>query len=427
MGEIMSTIFLPRRLPQWPAMRFAGTLSLGLLAAGSLTACTAASPPFGPPNALSLSDDHSEIIMAGPMRDGLSAQVKQMLEANPKVTAIKLESPGGSGNEGYKLALLVKEYHLATFSATLCASACTFVYMAGEPRFLANGGKLGFHSSSVNGVKSEEGNKFSQLLYQEAGVPQAFIDKALATPPSDGWFPTTEELMKSHVVTDIVPDPYFVPSRRKYWSSDEQLDTALKSDGTVAAVARLDPAGYKQIRDIYSDGARQGRGIAQIIAASRSLISEKLMPAYFRRAPDDVVLRFARVELEGLRYIERNDPGSCVTIAAPNASISEYSDKRLSAELNRQLDQVMTDLISTALLHPDHPEDDALNRRTAREFVKTAIATSPSIIKRIEAVKRDKHNQVLYCQALEAAVETVLDQPAETAARIIRGEQLKGD
>src|SRR5262245_52084620 len=165
LGENMSTVCLGCRLPPRPAMRLLALLGLGLLAGAGLTACTSAYPAFGPPNVLSLSDDHTEIIMTGEMRDGLSARVKQMLEANPRISAIKLESPGGSGGEGYQLALLVKEHHLATFSARLCASACTFVYMAGEPRFFVASGKLGFHSTSVNGVKSAEGNKFSQILY----------------------------------------------------------------------------------------------------------------------------------------------------------------------------------------------------------------------------------------------------------------------
>ncbi|HEX9448707.1 MAG TPA: hypothetical protein VF920_12035, partial [Dongiaceae bacterium] len=268
------------------------------------------------------------------MKDGLAAQVKQMIETNPNISAIELESPGGSGNEGYRLALLVKQHHLATFSAKLCASACTFAYMAGEPRFLSIGGKLGFHSSSVNGVKSAEGNAFTQVLYQEAGVPQAFIDKALQTAPSDIWFPEFDELLKSRIVTDIAPGQYFVPSSRKYWSSDEELDRVLKSDRVIAALKRLDPAGYEKIRDIFLNAARQGRGIAQIAASSREFISDNLMPSYYRRAPDDLIISYRRLQLEAIRYVEKNAPGSCMAVAAPKSSISEFSSDHLSAKLH---------------------------------------------------------------------------------------------
>jgi hypothetical protein len=415
-------------LPRQAGLRFVAKLGLGLLIGGSLAACATSSyPPFGPPNALHLSPDQSEIILTGEMKDGLATQVKQMIEANPHINAIELESPGGSGNEGYRLALLVKQHHLATFSAKLCASACTFVYVAGEPRFLGLGGKLGFHSSSVNGVKSVEGNAFSQVLYQEAGVPQAFIDRALQTAPDDIWFPEVGELMKSRVVTDIVPDQYFVPSSRKYWTTDEELDRALKTDGVIAAVKRLDPENYKKIREIFVTGARQGRGIAQIAASSREFISDHLMPSYYRRAPDDLVIAYRRLQLDAVRYVEKNAAGSCVAVASPKGSISEFSNEHLSAKLNEQLDQVMTAIITAAVPRPDHPGDDVLNKRTAAEFEKTTLTKAQDYTKNVEALKRDKYNQGLYCQVIESYLETVLNQPPATAARIIRSQELKQD
>ncbi len=413
--------------PRWASMLFVAKLCLGVLISGSLASCTSSYPPFGPPNALHLSPDQSEIILTGEMKDGLAAQVKQMIETNPNISAIELESPGGSGNEGYRLALLVKQHHLATFSAKLCASACTFAYMAGEPRFLSIGGKLGFHSSSVNGVKSAEGNAFTQVLYQEAGVPQAFIDKALQTAPSDIWFPEFDELLKSRIVTDIAPGQYFVPSSRKYWSSDEELDRVLKSDRVIAALKRLDPAGYEKIRDIFLNAARQGRGIAQIAASSREFISDNLMPSYYRRAPDDLIISYRRLQLEAIRYVEKNAPGSCMAVAAPKSSISEFSSDHLSAKLNGQLDQAMTDIITAAIPRPDHPSDDALNKRAAEEFEKTTLATSQDYTKSLDALKHDKYNQVLACQMIETYLEIGLNEPPAIAARIFRAQELKKD
>lgn len=427
LGEIMPTMRLVCCPSRGSTGRFMAMLCRGLLASGLAGCATPASQPLGPPNALRLSDDRSEIIMTGEMKEGLAAQVKLLLDASPSISAIELESPGGSGNEGYKLALLVKEHHLATFSARLCASACTFVYMAGEPRFFAVNGKLGFHSTSVNGLKSEEGNKFSQLLYQEAGVPQTFIDRALATPPTGAWFPTTEELVKAHVVTDIVTDQHFLPSSHRYWSSETELDRGLKSNHIIETVARLDPPSYQKIHDIFADGARQGRGIAQIAATSRDYIQNELVPSYFRRAPDDLVIRYRRLQLDGLHYLEENAPGTCITVAAPKTSISEFSDDRLSPQLNTQVRQALTELIIAALQHPDHPEEDAVNKRTAAEFDKAVLTKSPGFAKALDAVKRDPHNQKLYCQVIEAYNAAILEQPPATAARIFRAQQLKGD
>jgi hypothetical protein len=416
------------RLPRSAGWEFCRRFGLGLLASLSLAGCmTSSYPAFGPPNSLHLSPDQTEIILSGEMRDGLTAQVKQMIEANPRISAIRLESPGGSGNEGYELALLVKQNHLATFSAKLCASACTFVYMAGEPRFLASGAKLGFHSTSVHGVASAEGNAFSRVLYQEAGVPQGFIDKALQTPPSGIWFPELDELVRSRIVTDLAYDQDFVPSSRRYWSSDQQLDALLKSNHVIAAVNRLDPASYTKIRAIFSDGARQQRGIAQIAASSRKFISDTLMPSYYRRAPDDLIISYRRLQLEAIRYIEKNQPGSCLSVASPTTSITDFSNHQVSTKLNEQIDQAVTDIIAAAIGRPDHPSDDAVNKQAAEEFEKTTLTKATDYNKRLDAVKNDKYNQALYCQVIEAYAEAVLAQPPATAARIFRGMELEKD
>jgi hypothetical protein len=287
---------------------------------------------------LRLSDDHSEIIMTGVMQDGLSAAVKQMLDATPTINAIRLESPGGRASEGYSLALLVKQYHLATFSARLCASACTFAYMAGEPRFLATGGKLGFHSSSMDGVTSStKADAVIQVLYQEAGVPQAFIDKALSTAPKDIWYPTVHELATARVITDLVDDQNFLPSSRKYWTSETDLDRQLKADLVIATVAQLDPDSFTKLRNLFLEGARQRRGLAQMEAAMRDFVSGELMPSYYRRAPDDVLIRYERTRLYVMHYLEQNAPATCVTMLAPKASIGVDSDDRWPNRSTRSL------------------------------------------------------------------------------------------
>jgi hypothetical protein len=223
----------------------------------------------------------------------------------------------------------------------------------------------------------------------------------------------------------VVADQNFLPSSRKIWTSETDLDRQLKTDTVVATMARLDPASYTKLRNLFLDGARQGHGIAQMEADSRDFISDELMPSYYRRAPDDVLIRYQQIRLDAFRYLEQNAPAACVTIWAPKSSIGTDADVPLPKQINAQLDEAMAEVVTAAMLHPDHLEDDTLNRRASQNFWKTVLAKSPDYEKSLDALKKDKHNEVLYCRALELQVQTMLNQPPAVVARIVRGDELK--
>jgi len=420
----MSTICLGYRAPQWPAMRFVALLGLSLLAGAGLAACTSTIPPLGPPNSLRLSSDDREIIMRGEMQRGLASQIAQMLETHPHINAIQLESVGGLEVEGYRLALLIKQYHLSTFSTQLCASACTIAYMAGAPRFLAKNAQLGFHSPSLNGVKSPDTDLFLKVLYQEAGVPQAFIEKVLATAPGDAWFPTTQELVKARIVTNVVTNPNFVPSHWKYQETEAELDKSLKSSRLLAAVANLDPVGYQKVLDAFIKSEHEGGGHAQAVASASGVLWNDLMPGYFHLAPDDLLVRYQRIHLERIQYVKLNAPASCVSIATPMSSIGRFPDRAFPTNLVDEHQEVLIDIITAAMQHPVN-SDEALDKSAEEQFNKNLVTASPAFAKELEAVKQGKLDPVPYCQVLETYYEAVLAQPPAIAAHIARAHMSK--
>jgi hypothetical protein len=79
-----------------------------------------------------------------------------------------------------------------------CASACTLVFMAGQPRQLTPGARLGFHRASTgtfNPVFEELANQNLAASYRKLGLPESLIDKTLATPARTMWFPQTRDLV----------------------------------------------------------------------------------------------------------------------------------------------------------------------------------------------------------------------------------------
>ena len=139
----------------------------------------------------------------------------------PKVKTVSLASPGGLTLESRLIAALVRKRKLNTYVEQYCASACTQVFVAGRERTIGPQGELGFHQAVELEAQSKtselvtpiarpltlmtvfgiNGNDTLRLAYEQAGIDQAFIAKALACGHDDVWVPTIAELRQSHVIT----------------------------------------------------------------------------------------------------------------------------------------------------------------------------------------------------------------------------------
>jgi hypothetical protein len=158
---------------------------------------------------LKLSDTGRAIRISGEIRSGLSDALADLLEANPEVERLELESPGGSVREGLELAELVEKYSLDTEVRTYCDSACTLVFVAGSERSLAPRAALGFHRCrSVLWyyalLYDDEHNAELARYLQSKGVSQAFADKVISVSSDDIWYPSVHQLLAAGVMTETV-------------------------------------------------------------------------------------------------------------------------------------------------------------------------------------------------------------------------------
>jgi hypothetical protein len=147
----------------------------------------------------------SAVEISGEMSFGTADSLQAILDQTPSVKTLRLNTTGGWISEGQRLARLVEQHQLATYTTTECDSACLLVFLAGNPRWLGPGARLGFHQASVAGVSGEVAEKGNQLFRDAMmyrGAPTQFIDHALSIPPSDIWYPTQRELEQAHLVTE---------------------------------------------------------------------------------------------------------------------------------------------------------------------------------------------------------------------------------
>jgi hypothetical protein len=157
---------------------------------------------------LSISADGRSLLLSGTIGMGDAERLRAMLDspAARELRRIELNSPGGRLREAEKMATALKQHGQGSRAVGTCASACTLVFLAGNPRQLTSGARLGFHRASTgtyNPVFEELANQQLAGTYRELGLPQSMIDKTLNTPSYSIWFAPREDLLVHSLIAPL--------------------------------------------------------------------------------------------------------------------------------------------------------------------------------------------------------------------------------
>ena len=157
----------------------------------------------GEPFTVRLMDSGRTVDFSGGINYGAADALREVVAPAPKVTTVRLNSPGGWLHEGVKMAEVIKYFRLNTTVSDSCASACTIAFLAGLDRTASQGAVLGFHSARpVGGLLGPKGKRQDErAVFADAGIDKAFVDRVLATPFEEVWTPTRHELLTSGVLT----------------------------------------------------------------------------------------------------------------------------------------------------------------------------------------------------------------------------------
>ncbi len=155
---------------------------------------------------LSLQVDGSDITMTGDIGFPAYDALGLTLAAHPDATRLILTSDGGRIPAARGLARLVRDAGLDTHVTGTCASACTLVYVAGRVRTLGANGRLGFHgyqlNSTVRTLDPDQEQARDVAAFIALGADAGFMDRAMAVPHDQMWFPDRAELIAAGVVTN---------------------------------------------------------------------------------------------------------------------------------------------------------------------------------------------------------------------------------
>ena len=155
------------------------------------------------------SDVQGVLLLNGEITDGLVYNFRKALREHD-ITIIFLSSPGGNVYEALELSAVIADRQLSTVIPpnSDCASACSFLFVAGAKRQAY--GRLGVHQFSSNGrIDGSVAETVSQTItgdiidfLKEYDIPLIFMVRMLETPShSMYWFPDTE-LQREKIETE---------------------------------------------------------------------------------------------------------------------------------------------------------------------------------------------------------------------------------
>ena len=157
-----------------------------------------------PGYSLELVSQNTLIHLQGPFEIGITRNVTELIENNPGVDGIILDSSGGQIYEGRGLAKVIHEKSLDTYTTIECLSACTTAFVAGAIRTLGKDARLGFHQyktySVIPSINILNEQSRDMEIFKRQGVSQEFMQKIFDTSPEQMWFPKMEDLVRGNVI-----------------------------------------------------------------------------------------------------------------------------------------------------------------------------------------------------------------------------------
>jgi len=155
------------------------------------------------PNGVEVMPDH--ILLVGPGSYDMFDGFKAALSSNPDLKRVELDSNGGRVYAARAIAKLVQNNGMHTSVGSLCASACTLIFIAGTQRSLAQDGRLGFHGyltkSQIKFADETEEEAKDRARFLARGVSEEFVDQMFLVSPDDMWFPDRAQLELAGVLS----------------------------------------------------------------------------------------------------------------------------------------------------------------------------------------------------------------------------------
>lgn len=274
--------------------------------------------PDMPSYSLRVMRNGTEIEVSGGFKYGLSSDFERVFKASPRIRAVHLTSIGGRIGEARQLANFIRSRGLTTYVSTHCESACTLAFAAGKERWIASGGKLGFHGPSFAGMNksdlAESVSSWKADLVAD-GISGAFADQALAVASNDMWYPTHAQLRGANVITGVADGSQFAASGYTIGITQEQMaDQMVALSAPLKAMKARLPDVFEKVARQFYEGYVAGKTTSELQASLRS-DTAAIINAAKVKADDRVLIELGRVALDQFLYL-KSKPEVCYRYSA---------------------------------------------------------------------------------------------------------------
>lgn len=352
-------------------------LLLGFYPALKSLAQMVSSPDSLPAHRISLLSEH-EVEIAGALSPGSLSTFEQLLRANPQLTTVQLDSPGGLLGEARAIALRIKENGFTTYTNAECSSACTLLFLAGKQRLLGHQGRLGFHSPNLYG--SDTAPQFMRAMYRQAfdehGVSAAFSDKMLSTPPSAMWYPQSEQLLHERIVTAVVDPGRFSDGRLLRLKHPGQLDSFLQGNFVFRTLAQADPERYQAIKTEAAKALNEASSFAQFSGLT-GRESSILVTQALDMAPAAPTLAFWHAQVALMQALQEHAPEQCKNYILGTLPAGFSYAEAVPATVLQQIQEAQRGVIEAAAQNPSDATASLLKANLDALFIQ-AQASMPA-------------------------------------------------
>jgi hypothetical protein len=148
----------------------------------------------------------TRLLISGDLEFGTTRATRAALDANPKITTIRLESRGGRVAEGLALGRLLLDRNKDTLVTGECSSACVTAFAGGARRSIGREARLGLHSVGGQGVRASDlaaANQRSDVFIANRGVEMRFLEEGSAVANDQIWFPPVSTLLVAGLATEV--------------------------------------------------------------------------------------------------------------------------------------------------------------------------------------------------------------------------------
>lgn len=369
---------------------------------------------------LKLTKNNTIIHLQGGMGFSISEDVAELLESNPNVQGIILDSIGGRIYEGRKLSKLILTHGLNTYSLKGCYSICTTAFIAGKNRYLGLGANLAFHQYSTGyrnldatvDIKKEQATDLK--LFQQQGVKKDFLDKLFNTPHDDLWYPPLDEMLHAGVVHGIVNPSDISPIQYEFSSSD--FDKAFLYIPAFKTIKKYEPDSYQEMMAAMDAQILKGASMIElqrIVANYMEVIAGKTMP----HSSDEALIDFAHVAIDVLKKLGEKNPILCMKYLYPE----QYGSVEFSKYLSDDDMQPMMDSLSNIIIDAYEKHNLPVDTKAAETLMEKLVARMGEDVQYLKP--QGLQNSTDYKRACDTAIkfyELILAKDKKTAGNVLR-------